>query len=142
MKRISIIPLTSEKAYASVLADTYVFKVPLAASKQLIANNVEQQFNVTVVDVTTLVQKGKPVNFARGKRVRPGKTTRTDAKKAYVTLKSGDKIKIFDEEPVKKDEAKAAKTTDTKDTKTTVKSEETKKAGLLTRRRTGRRGDK
>ncbi|MCL2869985.1 50S ribosomal protein L23 [Candidatus Saccharibacteria bacterium] len=140
MKHISVIPLTSEKAYTSVLSDTYIFKVPLAASKQLIAENVEEQFSVTVVNITTLVQKGKPVRFARGKRVRPGETTRKDVKKAYVTLKTGDKIKVFDEEPIKKDEAKA-KAADAKETKATVKAE-TKKAGLLTRRRTGRRGDK
>jgi len=140
VKHISVIPLTSEKAYTSVLSDTYIFKVPLAASKQLIAENVEEQFSVTVVNITTLVQKGKPVRFARGKRVRPGETTRKDVKKAYVTLKTGDKIKVFDEEPIKKDEAKA-KAADAKETKATVKAE-TKKAGLLTRRRTGRRGDK
>ena len=142
MKYISIIPLTSEKAYSNVLVDTYIFKVPLDASKQLIAENVEKQFSVTVTNVTTLIQKGKPVRFSRGKRVRPGETTRKSIKKAYVTLKAGDKIKVFDEEPVNKDEPKVTKKTDTKATSKTAKDGETKKAGLLTRKRTGRRGDK
>jgi large subunit ribosomal protein L23 len=142
MKHISIIPVTSEKAYTNVLVNTYIFNVPLDASKQLIAENVEEQFGVSVINVTTLIRKGKPVRFSRGKRVQPGKTTRKDVKKAYVTLKDGDKIKVFDEEPV--GDEKSAKKTDSKgkETKTTVKADEAKKTGILTRKRTGRRGDK
>lgn len=144
MKLISIIPLTTEKAYGTMLKNTYAFKVPTSASKQLIAENVEKQFGVTVLSVTTLVQKGKAIRFSRGRRSRPGETTRRDFKKAYVVVKDGDKIKIFDEEQI--DAAAAPDTPAEKeavqtDNITKVKAE-TKKAGLLTRRRTGNRGDK
>ncbi|MDR0397695.1 MAG: 50S ribosomal protein L23 [Candidatus Nomurabacteria bacterium] len=142
MKLISIIPITTEKAYGTMLKNTYAFKVPMSASKQLIAENVENQFNVAVTGVTTLVQKGKSIRFSRGRRARPGETTRTDFKKAYVTLKDGDKIKVFDEEQI--DAAQPDETKETpkeKENVTRVKAE-TKKASLLTRRRTGSRGDK
>ena len=142
MKLINIIPLTTEKAYGTMLKNTYAFKVPLGASKQLIAENVEKQFGVTVTSVTTLVQKGKAIRFSRGRKARPGETNRTDFKKAYVTLKDGDKIKVFDEEQIdaaQPDEAK--KVAKSKSVTTEVKAE-TKKAGLLTRRRTDSRGDK
>ncbi|MDR0591453.1 MAG: 50S ribosomal protein L23 [Candidatus Nomurabacteria bacterium] len=142
MKLISIIPLTTEKAYGSMLKNTYIFKVPMDASKQLIAENVAEQFGVTVLRVKTLVQSGKAIRFSRGRRARPGETTRVDFKKAYVTLKDGDKIKVFDEEQIdaaQPDETKEA--SKEQENVTRVKAE-TKKVSLLTRRRTGNRGDK
>ncbi|MDR1033035.1 MAG: 50S ribosomal protein L23 [Candidatus Nomurabacteria bacterium] len=142
MKLISIIPITTEKAYGAMLKNVYTFKVPVGASKQLIAENVENQFGVTVTNVTAAVQKGKSIRYSRGRRTRPGETTRTDFKKAYVTLKEGDKIKVFDEEQI--DAAQPDETKEVaknKDVASDVKAE-TKKAGLLARRRTGNRGDK
>lgn len=97
MSRITVIPQMSEKAYATSLGHVYVFKVPVSANKQQIATEVETHYGVTVVDVRTLIAKGKTVNFSRGRRRMPGSTTRKDAKKAYVTLAEGDSIKIFDE---------------------------------------------
>jgi large subunit ribosomal protein L23 len=125
-----------------MLKNTYAFKVPMSASKRLITENVEDQFGVTVTSITTLVQKGKRIRYSRGRKARPGETTRTDYKKAYVTLKDGDKIKVFDEEQI--DAALADETKDApkeQENITRVKAE-TKKASLLTRRRTGNRGDK
>jgi large subunit ribosomal protein L23 len=144
MKLISITPLTTEKAYGTMLKNTYAFKVPMDASKQLIAENVASQFGVTVVSVTTLVQKGKSIRFSRGRKARPGETTRTDFKKAYVVLKPGDKIKVFDEEQLDaaQPEATATKESAKPEVAAGDVKAETKKAGLLTRRRTGNRGDK
>jgi len=97
MKLISVTPRATEKAYAQSLSNTYVFNVPLSANKQEIADAVQSQFEVTVTGVKTLVQSGKAIRFSRGKNRYPGTTNRRDTKKAYVTLKSGDSIKVFDE---------------------------------------------
>lgn len=108
---LSIIPISSEKAYGALTSNQYVFYVPLTASKDQIAKEIEAQFKVTVLDVKTLIRKGKPVSFSRGKRRYPGTTYAKSLKKAYVTLKSGDKIKVFDEE------APAEESSDKKDKK-------------------------
>ena len=99
MTLISIIPRPTEKAYTQITdKNTYIFDVPLTANKQQIAEAVEAQFEVKVAGVKTLVQQGKAVRFSRGKNRYPGTTQRKDWKKAYVTLKDGDSIKVFDVE--------------------------------------------
>jgi large subunit ribosomal protein L23 len=65
--------------------------------KNEITATIEEQFGVSVVNIKTLVQNGKAVRFSRGKNRYPGTTKRKDWKKAYVTLKDGDSIKVFDE---------------------------------------------
>lgn len=98
MTHISVIPRATEKAYRQSLAsNVYVFDVPLAANRQEIAAAVESQFEVSVEKVKTLVQSGKAVRFSRGKNRYPGTTHRKDSKKAYVTLKAGDSIQVFDQ---------------------------------------------
>ena len=97
MKAMTIIPLVSEQAYAQSLNNVYVFRVPLTLNKNEIREEVQSQFDVTVTSVKTLVQDGKAVRFSRGKNRYPGTTKRKDWKKAYVTLKDGDSIKVFDE---------------------------------------------
>lgn len=97
MKQMTIIPLVSEKAYAKSLEhNVYTFRVPLTLNKNEIKVAVEAQFDVTVTQVKTLVQDGKAVRYSRGKHRYPGTTTRKDWKKAYVTLKDGDKLDVFD----------------------------------------------
>ncbi|MEO5950157.1 MAG: 50S ribosomal protein L23 [Candidatus Saccharimonadales bacterium] len=96
---ISVIPRATEKAYAQSQNNVYVFSVPLTANKQEIAAAIEAQFEVKVERIKTLVQNGKAIRFSRGKRSQPGKTTRKDSKKAYVTLAKGDSIQVFDVQP-------------------------------------------
>ena len=98
MKLIQVTPVMSEKAYASSTRSVYVFAAPLDSNKNEIRAAVESQFGVTVTGIKTLIQDGKTVRFSRGKRRYPGTTTRKDVKKAYVTLKDGDSIKVFDTE--------------------------------------------
>ena len=97
MTLISVIPRVSEKAYAQSQNNVYVFNVPLTANKQEIAAAVEAQFEVKVERIKTLVQSGKAVRFSRGKNRYPGTTTRSDSKKAYVTLAAGSSITVFDQ---------------------------------------------
>lgn len=103
MKLPQIIPVVSEKTYAQSNGGVYVFRVPLNFNKNEIKSAVEEQFEVTVTNVKTLVQNGKAVRFARGKGRYPGTAHRQDFKKAYVTLKNGDSIKVFDTEEVKEE---------------------------------------
>ena len=101
---ISVFPRKTEKAYSQSLNNIYVFDVPVSANKQQITDAIEFQFKVKTTNIKTLVQNGKAIRFSRGKRAQPGKTTRADLKKAYVTLAKGDSIKVFDE--VKAEETK------------------------------------
>ena len=93
--------------------NVYVFNVPLAANKNEIVDAIKAQYDVEINAIKTLVQTGKSVRFSRGKNRYPGTTTRSDSKKAYVTLAPGSSLAIF-EQPA--DEAPA----------TNDKSEETK----------------
>jgi large subunit ribosomal protein L23 len=106
---ISVFPRKTEKAYGQSLKNVYVFDVPLSANCNEIASAIETQFEVKVVNVRTLIQKGKAIRFSRGKKAYPGSTTRKDLKKAYVTLADGNSIKVFEE--VSSEEPAAAKTT-------------------------------
>lgn len=110
MNSILVTPVTTEKAYGQSQKNVYVFNVPLAANKNEILAAVEAQYSVKVAAIKTLVQSGKAIRFSRGKNRYPGTTTRTDSKKAYVTLAAGSSLAIF-EQP---EEASAKKKTEEK----------------------------
>lgn len=100
-------PRATEKTYLEQAKRTYVFAVKKDDTKQSVAKLVEKEFGVTVTDVRILIRDGKKTKFSKGKHAYPGTTYRQDKKLAYVTLKDGDKIKVF-EEP---EEVKAEKAT-------------------------------
>lgn len=109
MKNIVLIPRISEKAYAKSQAEnikTYVFEVPLSANKHTIARAIAVQYEVTVTGVRTTTLKGKTKQSYR-KGGRPQTGVRSDIKKAYITLKAGDTLPLFQEEAA--EEAKIAK---------------------------------
>ena len=89
-------PRATEKTYNEQTKRVYVFPVEREMSKQAIAAMVEKEFNVTVTDVK--IRKGKKTRYSKGKRAYPGTTYRRDRKFAYVRLKQGDSIKVFEEE--------------------------------------------
>lgn len=111
-------PRATEKSYLEQTNRIYVFPVKKSMGKQEIAKMVEKEFNVTVTDVRTLIRNGKKTKFSKGKHAYPGITHRQDKKFAYVRLKQGDSIKVFDEPESEtsakeaKKEAKAAKKAD------------------------------
>ncbi len=82
-------PVISEKSFAKAEEGKYVFVVDSRANKIEIAKAIEKLFKVTVVNIQTVVMKGKVKRVGRkfGKR--------SDFKKAYVTVKKGDKIEEF-----------------------------------------------
>lgn len=131
-----LIPRQTEKSYGASFQNTYVFMVPTSASKQAIAKAVAEEYKVTVLKVKTLIRDGKAQRYSRGKHAFPGITFRQDKKYAYVTIKAGEKIPVFDEiveaaedKTAKGDvAAKEAKVTKTAE-KTADKSEKTAKEG-------------
>lgn len=90
-------PRATEKTYFEQAKRTYVFPVKKSMTKQEIAKLVEKEFSVTVTDVRVLTRKGKKTKFSKGKHAYPGIAFRQDKKFAYVTLKDGDSIKVFEE---------------------------------------------
>lgn len=105
---MEIYPRATEKTYLEQAKRTYVFVVPEDASKQSAKAAVEEQYGVTVTSIRVLTRKGKKTRFSKGKHAYPGTTYRRDRKLAYVTLKEGDKIRVFEEE-VKEDDKSSEK---------------------------------
>ena len=81
-------PVITEKAMLGSEHNQVTFRVPLDASKPEIKSAVEQVFDVKVVSVNTLRQKGKTKVF-RGRKGR-----RNDYKKAVVRLEEGQSIDV------------------------------------------------
>ena len=86
-------PLITEKSTDLAGVNKYIFEVDLRANKPQIKAAVETAFDVTVLEVNTMVMKGKPRGNRRfGRKVTYG----TDWKKAVVTLAADDKIELFE----------------------------------------------
>jgi large subunit ribosomal protein L23 len=83
--------LISEKATTlQESKNCYLFRVAADANKRAIKHAVERAFNVKVIEVATTNVKGK------NKRLGRFQGRRSDWKKAYVRLKQGDKIELFE----------------------------------------------
>ncbi len=128
MRTVQYIPRATEKAYVAQTKNVYIFFVPKAASKQEIAKKIGEEYKVTVIDVRTTMRKGKQTKYSKGKHAYPGITYRRDHKVAYITLKDGDKIPVFEEvkEEVKEDK-KSDKKADKKADKAAAKEEKVEK---------------
>lgn len=74
--------------------NTYVFDVSSDVNKHRIADAVADQYEVTVSNVRITNIPGK-LKRAYRKRTRGIVAKRNDVRKAYVTLKEGDKLPIF-----------------------------------------------
>ena len=107
-------PRATEKTYMEQTKRTYVFSVKRNMSKQAIKALVEDEFNVKVTDVRTLIRNGKETKYSKGKHAYPGITHRQDKKYAYVTLAEGNSIKVFEEQNDNKTSAKEADKKDKK----------------------------
>ena len=79
-EEIIIKPLITEKSNMNLADGKYTFKVNKKATKTQIAKSVEELFNVRVVNVSTMIVKGKV------KRVGANSGKRPDWKKAIVTI--------------------------------------------------------
>ena len=81
-------PWITEKATLLSEQNKVVFEVPLDATKPQIKEAVEALFKVKVKAVNTILVEGKTKRF----RGRVG--TRSDFKKAIITLREGDMIDV------------------------------------------------
>jgi large subunit ribosomal protein L23 len=89
-EKIVIRPIISEKSYAQIDHHRYTFEVHPKAHKTMIAQAVEQLFNVKVLGVSTSHVNPKP-------KRRGWSAGRSAAwKKAVVQLSPGDKIEFFE----------------------------------------------
>jgi len=85
-------PLITEKSATKMEEENvYVFEVSSRANKLQIKSAIEQYFGVKVVQVRTLIQRGKIKRFGRfvGKR--------SNWKKAYVKLAEGDALNFYEQ---------------------------------------------
>ncbi|MBN2460045.1 MAG: 50S ribosomal protein L23 [Candidatus Cloacimonetes bacterium] len=91
LREIIISPLITEKSTVQKnRSNSYYFRVSLNANKIEIRKAIEKQFNVSVISINTIRQRGKVKRMGRysGKR--------TDWKKAVVRLKPGETIADFE----------------------------------------------
>lgn len=86
---VIIKPVISEKTYSLIDENKYTFIVDKRANKTQIKIAVEQIFDVKVLSVNTMNQRGKVKRrgYTLGKR--------PDVKKAIVTVAAGDEIELF-----------------------------------------------
>lgn len=82
-------PRVTEKAAIVAEKGTYVFEVQRNATKNEIKKEIERVYKVTPVKVRTVQLPHKAISRQGKKGLKGG------VKKAYVTLKEGDKIEIF-----------------------------------------------
>lgn len=84
-------PIITEKSTAQNTEENkVVFWVDLSANKSDIKEAIEKAFNVEVLNVNTMRVPGKVRMVGRNITQRPTR------KKAYITLKQGDKIPLFE----------------------------------------------
>ena len=83
-------PIITEKSMLMAEElNKYTFSVDKRANKVQIRKAIEELFNVKVLSVNTLNRKGKTY------RTRFGEGSRSDTKRAIVSLAQGDRIDIF-----------------------------------------------
>ncbi|MDD5749223.1 MAG: 50S ribosomal protein L23 [Patescibacteria group bacterium] len=88
--RILIRPIISEKATIGVSLNKYVFEVAQDANKVEIKKAIKEVYGINPQAVNIVNQRGRQVRFGRYF----GQTKNT--KKAVVTLKKGDSIKLYE----------------------------------------------
>ncbi len=84
-------PIITEKSSSFLGGEsTFAFEVGLNSNKYQIKQAIEQFYGVDVVDVRTMVVRGKIKRFGR----HTGK--RSNWKKAYITLAEGQSLPIYE----------------------------------------------
>ena len=89
---VIIEPVVSEKSYALMETGVYTFVVNPEANRIEIRNAVEDIFGVRVLKVNTLNRRGKRKRNRRSFSF----GTRSNTKRAIVTLAAGDRIDLFE----------------------------------------------
>lgn len=85
-------PIITETTMNLAKKNWFTFSVPPDLNKNMIRRNVEKVFGVNVVEIKTIVVKGKSKRSLKSRIVKK----KPDWKKAMVRLKEGQKIDIFE----------------------------------------------
>ncbi len=89
---VIISPLITEKSMIDAGVGKFTFRVQKYANKNEIKKEIEKNFSVNVVHISTNILKGKSMRTG----TRRMEKTISDTKKAVVTLKKGEKIGLFE----------------------------------------------
>lgn len=92
MQNVIIKPLITERSMAIAGNSKFTFIVDISADKPAVKRAVEERFGVNVIGISTSVQKGKTKRVGQ----RRNEKKISSVKKAIVTLKSGQKIDLFE----------------------------------------------
>lgn len=87
-----IAPIISEKSMADAAKSKFTFKVGRFADKNSIKKEIEKKFKVNVIGISTVITKGRTQRTG----TRRVEVKKSSFKKAVVTLKTGQKIALFD----------------------------------------------
>ncbi len=93
MQTVIIKPIITEKSMQLAGKGKYTFLVPTTVKKEEIKKVVEKMFTVHVTDVVTITTKGRSVTVGK----RRTKKDLQPTKKATVSLKTGEKIALFEQ---------------------------------------------
>ncbi len=92
MQNVIIRPIITEKSMQNAEKHTFSFVVVGSATKKDVKESVEKLFNVNVVRVATNTLKGGSIRTG----ARRTEVAKQPTKKAFVTLKEGQKIDAFE----------------------------------------------
>lgn len=85
-------PIITEKSMNETAKNKYTFEVDKKATKGQIRSAVEETFGVEVVAIATTKTPGKKRRVGRMRR----EVEKPGAKKAFIEIKGGQKIEIFE----------------------------------------------
>jgi large subunit ribosomal protein L23 len=88
LKQVLMRPRITEKAANMTTANVYTFDIARSANKHDVVTAVKALYKVTPIKVNVVNVRGKKVSL----RTRRGYGTKNSVRKAYITLKAGDKI--------------------------------------------------
>jgi large subunit ribosomal protein L23 len=112
-KDIMLKPRLNEKTYELSNKRVFVFNIDKTSNKHTVARAVEAQFEVKVsaVNIVNIPGKAKRIISISGKRMKNADGSRSDMKKAYVTLAEGYSLPFFNavEEEEQQEQAVQAK---------------------------------
>ena len=89
---IIISPLITEKSMQDASNGKFTFKVLKSSNKNDIKREIEKNFSVNVIGISTNILKGKKVRVG----ARRAEKNVSDTKKAIVSVKKGQKIGLFE----------------------------------------------
>lgn len=89
---MDIKPIITETTMGLAKKNWYTFGVPLGSGKNELRKLIEGVFEVKVIDIKTMVVKGKKKKSLKTRKMRK----QSDWKKVMVRIKEGQKIDIFE----------------------------------------------